>query len=366
MLVSLVKSRFSLSDVGLEDFFCASAKVHHPAFLGSPRAKNHSLLCLAAINRDPLPFRRNQENYFRTNPQKKNKMGRRFLPALLLLGTCALVLASPSTTSMPSCGGQPCVGPIIARYSGANCEGSPTSFKQLIHNNSFAASPGTCNIHPHSQTSESFYCSSDGGVDGFVKYAYSVSNCSGIPGARSTKAVGRCFNGVRPDHHSHDDLPPNVSGGSAFSYAIFCSASDVSTTTLEPAQSTGSPIGSGLPLGHRWSPCENNTCLSAHVSYFENAQCSGSPIESFSIYENLVTLGSSPSSCFTVPTARNELHIPAQLNAMLVCTNAEMHLQFHANGCDISNAPVFARHYPIYNACVFSQAQNLYFKYSCN
>lgn len=268
-------------------------------------------------------------------------------------------------SAAPLCDGHACVGPVIVMYPSANCKGTPVSYRQVIQNRTVAGAPNFCFTDETAQTSETWQCAPGGASSmGFVQYSYSVPRCgpssasgSKIPFVRSTKTTGQCFNGVPPTPSTH---PAGIS------YAIFCSAEQIASTPIEAPQTTGSPLGAGIALGQPWTPCPNGQCLSAHVSYYMNAQCSGSPLKSYSLYQNMGTIPLPNDSCYTIPVTETELGIPVQLNANFFCTNAEMHLQFYPNGCNPNLQPVYARHYPKYDACMYSQAQNLYFKFFCS
>ena len=248
----------------------------------------------------------------------------------------------------------------MATYSGADCTGTPVSFEQLIEDATLAASPNTCANDLGELTSRKYYCYAPSN-QGFTLYTYTSLNCASPKGpmARSTKTTGRCFNGVAP---TETKLKNAVSG--SFSYAIFCSASDVASTTLLPAQSTDSPTSTANPTGRPWYPCPPGGCSPGvpHISFYTDAQCQGTGQKTLRLFENVP---SATTNCFDVFANQTEMNIPAALNMNVVCTNAEMHVQYYANGCDLSKDPVYAQHYPRYDACLHADMQSVYYEWFC-
>lgn len=277
-----------------------------------------------------------------------------FFALLVSTGLCALASAAPM------CGDSPCVGPVLATYSGAGCNGAPVSLEQVFGDTSFAASPNTCATDSAEMKSRRYSCSASP-YQGLTIYEYTSTGCPAVaPQVRSTKTTGVCFNGVKPT-----ETRAKNTGSEAFSYALFCSPSEVATVSLQAAQSTGSPTSTANPMGAPWSSCPASGCGSApKISFYADSACSGPTFKSLRLFQNVAGFS---NQCYDVFANQTQLNIPAPLNANIVCTNAEMHVQYFANGCSVggSTFPVYAEHYPIYNACVQAEAQSVYYKYTC-
>lgn len=282
-------------------------------------------------------------------------VGRTFFLAFLAT-SCLLALSSAA----PMCGDSPCVGPVLATYSGAGCVGAPVSFEQIFGDSTFAASPNTCASDSAEMKSRRFSCGASP-YQGLTVYDYTSTGCPAVaPQVRSTKTTGVCFNGVKP---TNGGAKNTVSG--PFSYAMFCTPSEVATTTLQAAQSTGSPTSTSNPMGAPWSPCPSSGCAGPKITFYADSACSGPTFKSLRLFQNVA--GQFSNQCYNVFANQTQLNIPAPLNSNIVCTNAEMHVQYFPNGCSVggSTFPVYAEHYPIYNACVQAEAQSVYYKYTC-
>lgn len=255
-----------------------------------------------------------------------------------------------------------CRGPVKATWTAENCGGQPDTVEQILDDNT-AASGGKCIISTPSDPksgngwAKRWYCNPETTFEAFTLFNYSTPKCeSNIPSDRATITMGQCMNGV------------DTQTGQAISYAFYCDAAIIGRRRLASAQTSGSPMDKwdSIHLGAAFQECNfNNTRFcepgTPKLRSFEGTSPCRNPLSDRALFANVGPKYPPQDTCY-LSGPQNAPNLPfdvsVNLNARIVCTNAEMHVLYYPKSCSIDNnlTPVMAHHYPKYDACFMNES----------